>query len=334
MSFKICIVGCGGITINQHGPSIKHYVEINHGVEFAGCCDIDEAKAKAFKEKFNVTNYYTDMDAMLDAIKPQAVCLTAPVALTDQLSRSIMSKGYPLILEKPPGLNREENIRMTECAKANNIPNLVAFNRRYMPLVTSTMEMIDSWGGPSCIMDIQYRMMRINRRDRDFSTTAIHGIDLVKHIAGAPYRYVNMKYNQLPQYGETVANFHLYGETENGIIAHLDFLPMSGSFTERLEINTHKGHISLYLPMGPMGHGPDQKGRLTHYSGNEVLVLNGEDVAGTDATYVLSGFYHENAIFFDHVRAGRKPAGDIASGLQSVEVADCVSKRLSEYRAQ
>jgi len=215
------------------------------------------------------------------------------------------------------------------CATANNIPNLVAFNRRYMPLITKAMQMIDSWGGPGCIMDIQYRMMRVNRRDPDFSTTAIHGIDLVRYITGAPYKYVNIKYNNLPQYGETVANYHLYGETENGIIVHMDFLPMSGSKTERLEINTHNGYISLYLPVGGS---LDGNGRLVYHNNKEVLEFSGEDIDGTCAGYVLGGFYHENAIFFDDVRAGRKPVGDIASGLQSVEIADCISKRINEFR--
>jgi len=305
-------------------------METNPGVEFAGCCDPDEARARAFKEKFGVTDYFTCMDTMLETIKPQAVCLMAPEALTDKLSRSIMSKGYPLILEKPPGLTREENIRMADCAKASNIPNLVAFNRRYMPLVAKAMRMIDSWGGPGCIMDIQYRMMRVARREADFSTTAIHGIDLVKYIAGAPYKYVNMKYNDLPKYGETIANYHLYGETENGIIVHLDFLPMSGSKTERVEINTHRGHISLHLPIGG---GPDEKGLLVYANGKETHTQSGVEIAGSGAGFVLNGFYHENAVFFDDVRAGRKPAGDIATGLQAVEIADCVSKRLSEYRA-
>ena len=38
-----------------------------------------------------------------------------------------------------------------------------------------------------------------------------------------------------------------------------------------------------------------------------------------------------NTHFFDRVRAGLRPADDIKSGLQSVEIADCIRKRKESY---
>ena len=189
---------------NQHGPSITKYAAANENVHFVACCDIIEEKAKSFASEFDLSAWYTNIDNMLDAEKPDAVCLIAPEHLTAELSCEILGKGYPLILEKPPGLNENETLRMIEASK--NVPNQVAFNRRYMPIIEKTVSLLDEWGGAGCILDIQYKMVRANRTDPDFSTTAIHGIDLVKFLVRSDYKEINFRYRELPHVGETVAN--------------------------------------------------------------------------------------------------------------------------------
>jgi predicted dehydrogenase len=324
MPFKICVIGCGDISIGQHGPGIKRYEELHDNTLFAACCDINGERAEAYRKKFNIPNCYTDLEVMLDTEKPDAVCLISPVNVTMELSIRVMEKGYPVILEKPPGLDGNETRKMMKAAEATRTPNQVAFNRRYMPLVQKMAEIIND---PAEIMDIHYRMVRVGRKDANFATTAIHGIDLVKYVAGSDYKHVNFRYNELPQYGPSVANFHLDGVMANGTVVNLDFLPVSGVLTERLEVNTHKGLFWLDLPLGPSCY--DMPGKLTQLVGNKlVLVISGEEAA---EDFMLNGFYHENKRFFDDIRGGKKPVGDIASGLQSVEIADCIYRREARY---
>jgi len=326
--FKICLIGCGIMARNQHGPACKIYEALHENVHFAACCDIDAERAQSFAQQFGLSAWYTCINTMLDTEKPQAVCLIAPEALTAELSCKILEKGYPLIMEKPPGIHPEETMRMIHAAK--NITNQVAFNRRYMPIVQKAMSLLDEWGGVNCIMDIQYRMVRSNRTDPHFSTTAIHGIDLVKYIAHSPYKYVNFRYHALPHIGKTVANFYLNCEMENSIVTNLAFLPMSGINTERVEINTTKGLLCLNLPIWAGCY--DGYGKITLYNDNEkVWEMNGADIAGSKEDFVLGGFYNENAVFFDAIRNGKNPDGDIASGLQAVEIANCINQRLLTY---
>ncbi len=42
--FKICVVGCGGMSTSGHGPSFKKYFEDYKDVELSACCDLDEEK--------------------------------------------------------------------------------------------------------------------------------------------------------------------------------------------------------------------------------------------------------------------------------------------------
>jgi len=327
---KLCMVGCGYLSVDQHGPSVVRYIKQHGGFEFSACCDINEEVARDFKDKFGVPRFYTDLIEMLDVEKPNAVSLICPVEKTADLSCMIMERGYPILLEKPPGLNEGETRRMIDVAEKNNVPNQVAFNRRYIPAVRKLMEILDSLDVKDEIMDIHYRMIRVNRRDRDFATTAIHGIDLVRFIAGSGYKTADFRYNELPQYGERVANIHINGEMINGTLIHMDFLPMSGAVTERLEVNTHKGLFRLELPS--WAYGEDKLGRITLIQDREtVLSVTCEELAGSGDEYMINGMYYENESFLNDIREGKKPTGDIASGLQSVEIADCINARKVKY---
>ncbi len=192
--FKICCVGCGDMSIRGHGPALKHYKEANPGVELTACCDIDETRATDYREKFGFNKYYTNMQVMLDTEKPDAVCLVVPVCLTAKMAVEVMEKGYPVIMEKPPGMNRDETLKIIEAAKKYNVHNRVAFNRRYMPIVQTLKNYLEKSFKPEEIQNIQCYFSRVGRHDADFSTTAIHGIDTVKFIAESDYKRVKFVY--------------------------------------------------------------------------------------------------------------------------------------------
>jgi len=325
MSFKICFVGCGNISSAVHGPSCRRYAELNPGVELAACCDIIESKAALFSEKFGFSRYYTDLERMLDIEKPQAVCLVSPIPLTAGLSCKIMDMGYPLIMEKPPGFDSNETREMIRTAQKKNVPNQVAFNRRYVPLMRELKKLVDGNKRDGGYMNIHFHMLRVEIKEPDFSMTAIHGIDAVKFLAGEEYRHVSFRYQELSYPG--VVNIHLDCEFKSGALATLDFLPVSGTSVERLEICTDDN--TFYLNMA---EGPDKSGKLIHMKINDkILEIEGAQYCGSDEKFILNGFYDENASFFDDIRNGRKPAGDIQSALQSVEIAECIRNRAKGY---
>ena len=80
---------------------------------------------------------------------------------------------------------------------------------------------------------------------------------------------------------------------------------------------------------------PEGAELLHVHRGEVVLRLRGADPGlklGPPAS-LDNGFYHENAAFFDTIRAGQRPVGDVASGLQAVEIADAVRQRLPSWDA-
>ena len=154
--FKICVLGCGAMSLSGHGPAFAKYKKDYEDVCLAGCCDLDEQKAIEYKEKFGFEKHYTDYKLMLDEIKPDVVSLICPVKFTKELSIDIIKKGYNIILEKPPGLNREEIYEMIEAAKSSGVFVRTAFNRRYTPIFLKLKEYLKG----KRIFNITYQILQ------------------------------------------------------------------------------------------------------------------------------------------------------------------------------
>lgn len=326
--FKICIIGCGNHSSGVHGPSLKKYAGLNPQVTLAACCDTDVSKAAEYSRKFGFIEYYSDFEKMLEVEKSDAVCVVTPVDATFGVVSKVMKSGFPVLLEKPPGKDGQEVRELLSISKQYNIPNRVAFNRRFMPIVRKLKQMMDENLKPGTIQNIEYHMGRFNRRDPDFSTTAIHGIDAVRYIMDSDYRYVKFFYHEFPELGHGVANIYMYCTFENGAAANINFCPVSGTTDERIRIDALDNTFLLYMPFRDSY---DLSGKLVYMRKNCVIAeLTGKEVSDGDEPFETGGFYYENASFFDLLISGQKPQ-EIETTIQSVEVAECIRKRLPEY---
>ncbi|MCL2832809.1 MAG: Gfo/Idh/MocA family oxidoreductase [Treponema sp.] len=332
MSFKICVIGCGGIAFQMHGYAYKKYAALNSGTVLSACCDIDINKASGFAKTFGFQKHYTDYREMLKTEKPDAVCLNSPVNLTAAMSCEILDAGFHLMLEKPPGRNRGEIEKILEAAQRagqKGIIHQVAFNRRFIPVIDCLVRELRADNKPQDIQSISCEFFRVNRRDPDFCTTAIHGIDTAAYIAGSNYRQVNFYYREMADVIKGCGDFYLLAEFYTGACAQLRFCPMSAVRLERYTVNAGD---STWIALLPYGDSIDSPGRLLCYRGDKLVSeVTGQEICGSDEIFMTNGFWQEDSAFFDAVRAARQPACDLNSGLQSVEISDCIRKREREY---
>ena len=325
--FKICVIGCGNMSKGGHGPSFKKYYDDYENVCLAACCDLNEDAAKKYMEKFGFQKYYTNYNEMLETEKPDVVSLIVPVHLTKTMTIDIMKKGFNIILEKPPGKDVDEINEMIAEAKKANVNVRVAFNRRYVPLVIKLKELIKETGEE--ITNITYQMYRHNRRESDFSTTAIHAIDAVKYIAEADYKRVDLSYQNRPDIGENVKNIYLECELEKNIHAHIDLVPMGGAQFERISLNTINHTYFVNLPIQGCF---DRPGELVHFKQKQFIEkIDGASLVDSEEYFEGAGFYNENRLFFEHIRNNDEIICDLATAIQSVELEDCVRKSIKKY---
>lgn len=325
--FKICVIGCGYMAKAGHGPAFRKYAAEHEGIVLAGCCDIKAEAAAEFAAAFGFQRSYTDYRVMLDEIKPDVVSLLSPVALTSALAVDILRMGYPLILEKPPGRNKSEILAIDEAAREAGVSVRTAFNRRYTPLVKKLKELI----GHERILNITYQMYRSGRRDPDFSTTSIHAIDAVRFIADSSYQCLSLTFQELPEAGDGVANIYINGETKSGAVVQLSLVPMGGTIAERISVNTD---MATYYVELPFWKNHDSPGSLLRVVGMDITHrITGDTLVTSTEMFEESGFYEENSSFFDHLRSGGATINDTIDGLQPVEIADCIRRRIKRYVA-
>jgi len=239
----------------------------------------------------------------------------------------ILRRQIALLTEKPPGQNVQELDRLIAAADADGTPTMVAFNRRHMPLLKRLRKEVSRFSRRDFV---GYDLLRVNRRDPGFWTTAIHGIDAVRYLAVCDYAEVNFVYEELPQFGQGVANILMQCRMASGGLAQLDFCPVCGILAERATMHVQDHSFFLH---GGCGVGPDFPGVLWHFeSGQLVGQVSGPEMACSGEMFMLEGFYGENAAFLDDLLAGKKPVDDLLSARQSLIIAQAMSQRQGSIR--
>jgi predicted dehydrogenase len=312
---------------NGHGPAFRKYKEENEGVALAACCDVDLDRARAFAEKFGFEAVYQDYKKMIEEIRPDAVSLICPVHLTAEIAGEVIKMGTNIIMEKPPGKNREEIEYLIECQRESGVTVRTAFNRRHVPLITALCQEISRTGEK--IINVTYQMYRFGRFEPDFSTTAIHAIDTVKFIVGSDYESARIDYDFHPELGEGVKNVFLNAKFENGAYAQLSFVPTGGAVIERISVNTKNHSFFVNVPVWDNIDVPGNLVRVTERT--KTQIISGDTLSSGVDMYLLTGFYDENKSFFDYVRAGKIPTCDLESAIQPVEIEDVIRHSKTSY---
>lgn len=321
--FKICLIGCGFMTRDGHGPSCKLYAETHPDTQLAACCDLSLEAAQNTCQQFGFARAYTDYIEMVETENPDVVLVITPVHITAKVSIELLRRGIPVILEKPPGVNIEENLAIHTAAMESNTPARVAFNRRYTPLVMALKEELQQVGLP--VLDIDCLFMRKSRTDADFSTTAIHGIDTVSYLVGADYKSCHFHYTDIEYNAKPVTNILINAQMEDGASATLHFMPCSGCVIERITVTTVDHTFFLELPVWG---GMDAPGKLVCTRKGEVY----KTVLGDKYTlHESNGFYDESRLFFDSLRNDETLTSDVLSGCSSVTIADHIRHREATY---
>jgi myo-inositol 2-dehydrogenase / D-chiro-inositol 1-dehydrogenase len=327
---RLCLIGCGEHARVAHGPAQARCAAERPTLELAACCDLDRERAESHRRDFGFARAYTDAAAMLDAEGPDAVAVVVPIERTCAVAFHVLERGLPLLVEKPPGTTVRELDALVAASEKGGaaVPHLVAFNRRFAPLVRELRRRLDDAPG---IQHVHYEMTRVDRRDPDFSVTAVHGIDAVRFIARSDYARVRFRYAPLPELGPGVANVFMDAVMTSGATAHLAFCPVAGVVVERATVHARDESFFLQVPMWAAFDSP---GRLQHLrEGALVNEVTGDALPDGTALFETGGFHAEYRAFLDALEGGRPPAPGFRESRQSVDVAEHLRRRESEYRA-
>jgi predicted dehydrogenase len=329
---RFCVIGCGEHATGSHGPALARYAAEHPGFELTACCDLDPARGARFQDRFAVRRCYSDAAAMVEDERPDAALVAVlPHAIGD-VAAPLLERGVPLLIEKPPGLTVEEVDRLIAAAERGGagrpVPHQVGFNRRHVPLMREARGCLER-AGP--VQHVHYEMTRHARTEPDFSTTAVHGLDAVRVLAGSDYAEARFRYQELPHLGPGVANMVVDARMESGATAQLAFHPVAGVIVERATVHTEDHTVFVELPVAGSS---DIPGRLRHLERGRIVAEQQGPAEGPDAApYVLAGFFAQYEAFFAALSGGHAPAPDLRASRQAVALAACLRRRETEYRS-
>ncbi|MBS1369591.1 MAG: Gfo/Idh/MocA family oxidoreductase [Lentisphaeria bacterium] len=303
--FRIAAIGTGNMARCVHGPSWKRLAGESPDVELVCAVDRDAERAAAYARDFGYAESMTDAEEMLHRCRPDAVTIAVNTEANAALAAAVLRCGIPALCEKPPALNLAELETLLAAARrpdGSAVPHQVAYNRRYTPLVTRFGELRGAWEAESPFRFCRCDFYRDSRYDRDFSTTMVHGYDLVKFLLKAPYRRGSIARQPVLPDRPWVCNTMICAEMADGSACQLGFCPSAGVNLERYTMISEKRTVTLDLPCDAADGG----GRLIVEAGSSAHreILTPPEHPDYAWRPFQSGFYQENLRFLEHLRGG------------------------------
>jgi predicted dehydrogenase len=126
---KVAIVGLGGISQIAHLPLLSKMEE----VEITGVCDAEKSKAKNIAQKYNIKNFFSDYDAMLNEVQADCLIVASPTNYHKEHSIKAFERGLHVLVEKPFARTHEEGLEILEIAKKSKKKFMVGMNNRFRP---------------------------------------------------------------------------------------------------------------------------------------------------------------------------------------------------------
>jgi predicted dehydrogenase len=112
---RIGIIGCGGIAVGSHAPSLKRLEE--QGVcELVACADVVPEAARAMAQKFDIPRVFTDYRDLLAMDEIDGVSVATPPFVHKEATVAALRAGKHVLCEKPMAMNVAEAKEMLAVA--------------------------------------------------------------------------------------------------------------------------------------------------------------------------------------------------------------------------
>jgi len=318
-SLRIGVVGAGYISRTYHCPSLTRLKKKYPQLELAAICDMKEERARELASRFGFGKAYTNIGEMIVSEKLHGACILVDPGNMKKVALQFIRRRIPVLLEKPPGADSSEVRELVSAAEKHGVANLVALNRRFMPLARRMKELIEHAERPPQLLSAE--MLRHERTEPEFAFgTAVHAIDLMRYlggdVAGLRVKKLELAANKAPAY---IVEF----DFESGLPGRLSILPETGMEAERYTVHGNNWTITLEAPLDWT---VDYPGRLLFFEGRKRHFIQDNRLWPESMRdhLEITGFLGEVEHFIACLAGGDRPQPSLADCLQSVEIAEAV----------
>ena len=247
MPLRIGLAGYG-----RRGRGHIRAVEKVEDAQIASVADPIDAARNAAIENLGDITVHTTVAEMVDSGDVDAVIIAAPAHLNGDVAMDAIARGFPVLIEKPPSLTVAGVAEMSDVANRTGSKVMVAFNRRFNPLIRTAIDMISQAGELRQIVAEFHKDIHDFTDDPRYSPTIfdlmllespIHSVDIVTHMAGAAVSSTNAIVNRTASPYRDVHAALI--EFENEVVCQFTAAYTAGGRLERYEL--HGDYVSVYL---------------------------------------------------------------------------------------
>jgi len=120
---RIGVVGTGWWATYAHLPSLTSYQR----AEVVAIADPSPERLALAGEHFGIAAQYSDYQAMLDRGDLDGVVVATPHATHYAVAREVLSRGIPLMLEKPMVLRARDGRELVDLADRHGVPLVIGY---------------------------------------------------------------------------------------------------------------------------------------------------------------------------------------------------------------
>jgi predicted dehydrogenase len=126
---RVGLLGVGAIAQVVHLPVLSQL----ENVELVAVCDVDEPRARAIANRFNIPNVYRDDDVVFRSDDVDAIIICSPSHLHEAQAIAGLQGGKHVLVEKPLALTADAAQRVIEVAEKTDRALMIAMNNRWRP---------------------------------------------------------------------------------------------------------------------------------------------------------------------------------------------------------
>lgn len=309
-TITLAVIGVGEWARSYHLPALKH-LESRVPLRIGGIWNRTQERAVAAAKEFEIDRVYGSLEEAIGDDSLDCFAVLVNPGVIPEIVQKLQVRELPILCEKSPGHTFQEAAQLADTVA---VPNVVAFNRRYMPINQRYKSIVDEMEE---IYFVECHFYRYERLYPDFVIlTGVHGINCMEFLFG-PIESVQTERWKNPSNDSLIWISHL--RFDSGLRGILKFLPSSGSSVERYE--AHSSTTSAYL-YSPQTYTSDYPGRIfIHRAGKdaETIVSNEED-----GMIINSGFVNEYLDLFDAMRSGSDTVSNFRNACNTMRVAEAI----------
>jgi predicted dehydrogenase len=142
---NIGIIGYGfmGRAHSNAYRRVNNFFDLEYRPVLKAACARDEAKVKAFVDKWGYESIETDWRRLIARQDIDVIDICTPNNTHAEIAIAAAQAGKMILCEKPLAMNAAEGLRMVEAVEKAKVPNMVWYNYRRVPAVTLAKHLVD-----------------------------------------------------------------------------------------------------------------------------------------------------------------------------------------------